>query len=152
SLPLPMSAGEPLSGIANRILGIVDATAAQAPGAFDPGRLALWGHSYGGYTTLGAISQSDRFSAAIAMAAPSDLTAHYGTCRLTQRVSPGDGAWPAWQAGYAANIQGRMGAPPWGDPDRYVRNSPIFHVETIHTPVLLIHGDQDDIGLSQSEE
>jgi dipeptidyl aminopeptidase/acylaminoacyl peptidase len=152
SLPLPLGEREPLASLADRILAIVDAAAAQRPGAFDRARLALWGHSYGGYTTMAAIGQSDRFRAAIAMGAPSDLISHYGSFQISQRVSPEDGLMTSYQAGFAEDIQGRMGAPPWRAPGRYVRNSPIFHVEGICTPLLLVHGDQDPIALSQSEE
>ncbi|MCC7267754.1 MAG: prolyl oligopeptidase family serine peptidase [Caulobacteraceae bacterium] len=152
SLPLAMSDREPLAGIARRVLGVVDAAAAQAPDAFDPDRVALWGHSYGGYTTLGVIGQTDRFKAAIAMNAPSDLLSLYGVFQPSWRVSPEDGVWPSWPAGFAENAQGRMGVPPWRAPARYLRNSPVFAVEAIHTPVLLIHGDQDPIGLGQAEE
>lgn len=152
SLPLAMTEREPLAGIADRVLGIVDAAAAQAPGAFDPTQLALWGHSYGGYTTLGIVSQSDRFKAAIAMNAPIDLISHYGVFQPSLRVTPEDGIWPSWGAGFFENSQGRLGAPPWRDAARYIRNSPLFAAESIRTPVLLITSDQDHVSTGQSEE
>src|SRR5262249_45175188 len=46
--------------------------------------------------------------------------------------------------------QGRMGVPPWIEPERYVRNSPVFYADRVTTPVLLIHGDVDWV--SQEEE
>jgi dipeptidyl aminopeptidase/acylaminoacyl peptidase len=40
--------------------------------------------------------------------------------------------------------QGRMGTHPWGDLRRYIANSPYYQADKIHTPLLLIHGKQDD--------
>ena len=42
--------------------------------------------------------------------------------------------------------------PPWETIDRYVRNSPIFSAPKIDAPVLLFHGDQDYVPLTQAEE
>jgi dipeptidyl aminopeptidase/acylaminoacyl peptidase len=152
SLPLPMSAREPLAGLGRQVLDIVDAAARQAPGGFDPSALALWGHSYGGYTALGVAAQTDRFRAVIALNAPTDLVSLYGVFQPSWRVSPENGVWAAWSAGFAEDSQGRMGAPPWEAADRYIRNSPVFLANKINAPVLLIQGDQDPIPVSQAEE
>lgn len=152
SLPVGEGDHAPLHGLATRVLDIVDAAARQAPGTFDPARLALWGHSYGGYTTMGIIGQSDRFKAAIAMNAPMNLISIYGTFQPSWRVSPEDGVWPSWPAGWAEDSQGRMDAPPWQVPERYMQNSPLFLAEAIRTPVMLIHSDQDLVPLPQAEE
>jgi dipeptidyl aminopeptidase/acylaminoacyl peptidase len=45
-----------------------------------------------------------------------------------------------------------MGSPPYLDPDRYIRNSPLFHADQVRTPVLIIHGDLDAIAIQQAEE
>ncbi|MET3528173.1 S9 family peptidase [Phenylobacterium koreense] len=152
SLPLAMSQRDPLEGLAKRILDVVDAAARQAPGQFDPERLAIWGHSYGGYAALGTIGQTDRFKAAISMNAPTDLISIYGSFQPSWRSSPEDGVWPSWPAGWAEDSQGRMGAPPWQVPDRYIANSPLFWAMNIHTPVMLVHADQDPVPLNQAEE
>lgn len=152
SLPLSMSDRAPLHGLAARVLSIVDAAAQQEPSAFDPERLTLWGHSYGGYAVMGVIGQTDRFKAAISMNAPMNLTSIYGAFQPSWRSSPEDGVWPTWPAGWAEDSQGRMGAPPWRAPARYLESSPVFLAETIHTPVMLIHADQDPVPLSQAEE
>ncbi|MCA1597167.1 MAG: prolyl oligopeptidase family serine peptidase, partial [Chloroflexi bacterium] len=55
-------------------------------------------------------------------------------------------------AAYTETGQGRMGRPPWEDPARYVRNSPISAVDRVTTPLLMIHGDGDLIPLQQAEE
>ncbi len=37
-----------------------------------------------------------------------------------------------------------MGQPPWSDVRRYVENSPYFRADRVHTPILIIHGRDDD--------
>lgn len=152
SLPTPRG-GEPMSGLAARILRVVDA-AANDPAlrnAFDPQRLGLWGYSFGGYTALAAVGQSDRFSAAISIAAPNNLLARWGAFSPEDRARPENGLLLNWSTGTIESGQSRMGGPPWTDPDRYLRNSPFFQANRIRTPVLLVHGDQDVIPLAQSE-
>jgi dipeptidyl aminopeptidase/acylaminoacyl peptidase len=153
SLPRAPNA-EPLEGLADRVLAIVDAVGARPDltQAYDHQRLALWGHSYGGYSVLGILTQTQRFGAAVASSPPTNLISIWGTFQPSWRVAPEDGLWMAWPAGWTETAQGGMGGPPWADPDRYVRNSPALLADRIQTPVLLLHGDQDPIGLSQSEQ
>lgn len=155
SLPVPRAAPrEPVSGLADRVLAIVDA-AARAPataGAFDPERLAIWGHSYGGYTALAVISQTSRFKAAVAENGFYDLVAQWSGLSAPHRALQEDGVRSNAAAGHIEDAQGRMGGPPWQDPARFARNSPLLQADRIETPVLLVHGDQDSvIGLHQAE-
>jgi dipeptidyl aminopeptidase/acylaminoacyl peptidase len=53
---------------------------------------------------------------------------------------------------WTEDVQGAMHAPPWRDPARYLRNSPIFQADHIHTPLLILEGDQDPMPLMQGEE
>ena len=47
----------------------------------------------------------------------------------------------------------KLQAHPWEAPDRFVRNSPLFFVEHVTTPLLLIHGDLDTAAhVTQAEE
>jgi dipeptidyl aminopeptidase/acylaminoacyl peptidase len=151
--PIPPGAADPMDGLADRILAVVDAAAArpELKGRFDPTRIALWGHSYGGYTVMAAIGQSDRFRAAVAIAGFSDMAAMWATLPVAHRVAPEEGSWSNWNTGNTENGQNRMGAPLWSDSGRYDRNSPLRAADRIHTPLLLIHGDQDGIPLAGSE-
>lgn len=153
SLPMPQPRGEPAAGLADRILAVVDA-AAEGPataGTFDRGRLALWGKSFGGYTALAAVSQTGRFRAAVVISAPVDLLSKWGTIPPMYRAWPEEGLWTAWSAGWVETAQGDMGVPPWTDLPRYARNSPLWSADRIRTPVLLMHGDQDNIPVTQAE-
>lgn len=141
SLPVD-TAREPMEGTAERILAVVDAAAATgAP--VDTTRLALWGHSYGGYAVLAAAAQSPRFKAIISAAPSPDLFIAYAGQNQTLDLIPESG-YPVVNAmGWLESGQARMGAPPWRDPGRYVRNSPALHADKITAPVLLIAGDLD---------
>ena len=153
SLPLPRPTKDPMAGLGDRILAIVDQAAAdpQLAGAFDTKHLALWGLSYGAYTTMASVTQTDRFSAGIAIAGSSDLIGMWGAVTGPGLVAPEEDVWWAWTAGWTETSQGAMGDPPWIDPDRYIRNSPLFAADRIHTPLMLVHGDQDAIPPSQGD-
>lgn len=140
--------GEPAAGLADQILTIVDAAVAQ--GGIDPHRLALWGHSFGGYGALVVATQTSRFAAIIAAAGPADLASFYGGMIPRNRVRPADGLDLTFGPGWAEQGQAALGVPPWRDPERYRRNSPLFAADRITAPILLIHGDQDIVGFEQS--
>jgi dipeptidyl aminopeptidase/acylaminoacyl peptidase len=102
-------------------------------GYSDIKRMAIMGHSYGGYSTAAIITQTQLFRAAIALDGSYDLGGGYGW------MSPGGSNQFQWfETG-----QGRMGAPLWNDIQRYIANSPYYQADKIHTPLLLIHGEKD---------
>lgn len=146
---LPIDEGrEPAQGLANDILKIVDAAGAAQPD-LDVARLALWGHSYGGWTVLTAATQSPRFKAVIAGAFTGDLISHYARGGPWLTAAADEGAPYLEAAGWSELGQGRMGVPPWVDPQRYLRNSPFYSADKINVPVMLIMGDLDsDVGQS----
>jgi len=120
-------------------------------GIADPARLAVMGQSYGGYTTLGLITLTDRFRTAIAISAFDDLVADYATFRSQDRTR-GDAHLTLAKAKMAEAGQISMGESPWANPWRYLVNSPLFHLPRVHTPLLLVEGDQDFLEIQQSEE
>lgn len=149
SLPRDHAPGEPAQDLGAQILSIVDAVI--AGGLVDPDRLAIWGHSFGGYGALITAAQTTRFRAVVAQAAKTDLVAGWGALAPYYRVRPEDGPMLNAAAGWTESGQGGLGAPPWRDGDRYQRNSPLFLADQIHTPVFLIQGDQDFVTLANSE-
>lgn len=103
-------------------------------GVADPKRIGVTGHSYGGYSTLSLIVQSPRFKAAVMRAGLGDLISGYG------QLSPdGTNYGLAW----SESGQGRMGGSPWEFRERYLENSPIFYLDRVQTPLLIIHGSED---------
>lgn len=139
---MPYLAGrEPTEGMAEQILAPVDAAAQQ--GLIDPDRVALWGHSYGGYTVVAAATQSKRFRSVIAGAGAVNLISAYAILGPTTYTIPETGLHIMAATGWHETGQARMGAPPWVDPQRYVRNSPILKADKITAPMLIIYGDMD---------
>ncbi|PVM91757.1 S9 family peptidase [Caulobacter radicis] len=133
---------EPAQGLADDILAIVDAAAAAEP-RIDAARLAIWGHSYGGWTALMAATQSPRFKAVIAGAFAADWIGFYSRTSLLSSIAPDAGLVQSVRAGYMEGGQGRMGAAPWVDPQRYLRNSPLMAADRVSAPVMMIMGDLD---------
>jgi len=104
-------------------------------GLADPDRLGIFGGSYGGYMTNWAITQTNRFKAAISM---------YGIFNLITDFS--NSYLPSWEPDY-------LGAYYWDDLDIYIRRSPFAFVKNITTPVLILHGEADpNTFISNSKE
>ena len=149
-LPRPAGSHDPSAGFTEQLLADVDRLASL--GYIDPARVALWGHSFGGYGALVAASHTHRFAAVIAANGLSDLISARGDFAPNARVNPEDGVILRAFSGWAESGQGDMAATPWGNPDLYVRSSPIFFADKIDTPVLLFAGDLDIAGAGQQEE
>jgi dipeptidyl aminopeptidase/acylaminoacyl peptidase len=150
SLPYASEIGEPAKGVAADILRAVDA--ALARGDLDPDRIALFGHSFGGLTVVNAAIQSPRFKTVIASAGLYDLVANWGIFPQHQAGVPQDGYAPNLVNGITEHAQTSMGAPPWADPQRYLRNSAIFQADQITAPVLILHGEADELGDFHAQE
>lgn len=139
---LPLSAqSEPGASLAQSMLDIVDKAA--ATGGVDPNRVAIWGQSFGGYAALLAGVQSERFSAVIASAPVSDLASFWAAVPPQVSLIAEPGLPVGALAGWAETGQGRMLGPPWQDPERWRRNSPLWSAQRVKAPVLLIQGDID---------
>jgi dipeptidyl aminopeptidase/acylaminoacyl peptidase len=149
ALPRDRDRGEPSENLAAEILSVVDAVIAQ--GLADPDRLALWGHSFGGYAALVTATQTGRFKAIIAQAAPSDFISNWGTVDPHFMTAPEDGSPNPMGLAFNETGQGALLGPPWAQTERYVRNSPLLQADRITTPMMLIYGDQDFVGLNQGQ-
>jgi dipeptidyl aminopeptidase/acylaminoacyl peptidase len=95
-------------------------------GFIDGSRMGAGGGSYGGYMTNWAVSHTDRFKAAVTMRCVANLAGMFGYSDM------------GWFL-----IDDFMGAVPWKDLDRLAERSPITFVDRIHTPLLILHSDQD---------
>ena len=115
------------------ILRGVDAVLKTAP--IDPKRVGITGWSYGGYIAMWALTQTDRFRAAVAGAGVSDLLSYYGTNNIN-----------TWMLPY-------FGASVYDDPKVYERSSPLTFIKKVHTPTLILGGDRDaEVPITQSYE
>jgi dipeptidyl aminopeptidase/acylaminoacyl peptidase len=140
---------DPLLQLTSGVLPAVDK--AIELGIADPDRLGLIGHSYGGYSVYGLITQTNRFKAAVSLAGISDLVSLYGEFDARERYT-NDAHENLFRMWNAEGGQGRMGGPPWTDFGRYLRNSPIFYAAQVQTPLMIIQGDMDYLGIQQGEE
>ena len=104
------------------LMAVLDAVIAK--GETDPERLGIGGWSYGGEMTAWAITQSDRFKAAVSGAPVYDQTAEFETEH--------DAAGDEWYFGR-----------PWEHPDVFARNSPSTYIGNAHTPTLILDGVDD---------
>jgi dipeptidyl aminopeptidase/acylaminoacyl peptidase len=91
----------------------------------DPNRIGIMGWSYGGFMTMFAITQTNRFKAAVAGAGISDWLSYYGENSIDQ-----------WMIPY-------FGASVYDDPQVYARSSAITYIKQAHTPALAVVGDRD---------
>lgn len=130
----PQHMGTPMVDLAKTILPGVDKVIDMGIG--DGARLGVWGHSYGGYTTLSLIVQTNRFKAAVSIDGYGDNISSYGVM---------DNNGYAFQTSIAEKGQGLLGGTPWEARDRFIENSPIFYLDRVKTPLLLIHGGDDEV-------
>ena len=105
------------------ILAGVDAVVAKYP--VDSGRVGLTGWSYGGFMTMFAVTQTQRFKAAVAGAGISDWQSYYGENSIDQ-----------WMIPY-------FGASVYDDPAVYAKSSAITFIKQARTPTLVVVGDRD---------
>ena len=91
----------------------------------DPKRIGLDGWSYGGFTTMFAVTQTHRFRAAVAGAGISDWLSYYGENSIDQWMIP------------------FFGASVYDDPAVYARSSAINFIKNVTTPTLSLVGDRD---------
>lgn len=140
---------EPLEAIVGAVLPAIDAGVAS--GYVDQDRLAVMGHSFGGYVAYGLIGLTSRFRAAIVMAGPANLVSLYGQfdSRLRHLATARDRMLAMV---FAESGQYRMGRPPSEDMDRYLRNSPLTYARHVTTPTLIVQGDLDYVPVQQGEE
>lgn len=151
SMPLAKEglAEDPMLRLPEGVLPAVDK--AVEMGIADPNRLYLMGQSFGGFSTYGLVTQTQRFEAAVSLAGLSDLISLYGQFGARERYTPHPQEDLFTQA-LMESAQVGMGNPPWKDLGRYLRNSPIFYVDRVKTPIMIIQGDVDYVAIQQGEE
>ncbi|MDX1673721.1 MAG: prolyl oligopeptidase family serine peptidase [Longimicrobiales bacterium] len=100
----------------------------------DADNVGVQGHSWGGYQIAYMVTQTDFFKAAEAGAPVSNMTSAYGGIRW------GSGLSRMFQY---ERTQSRIGGSLWDRPIRYIENSPLFFLDKVETPLLIMHNDED---------
>jgi dienelactone hydrolase len=103
-------------------------------GFIDSTKIGIQGQSWGGYQTAYVITQTNLFAAAWAGAPVVNMFSAYGGIR--------------WQTGVNRQFQyektqSRIGATIWQRPDLYIENSPLFHLQKVKTPLVIMSNDAD---------
>ena len=93
----------------------------------DRNRIGISGWSYGGYMTMWAVTQTERFRAAVAGAGISDWLSYVGQCD-----------YPRW-------VEGHFAACVYEDPLIYARSSPMNYIQNVKTPTLILAGAGDGV-------
>jgi dipeptidyl aminopeptidase/acylaminoacyl peptidase len=115
------------------IMAGVDAISKQYP--IDSKRIGIRGHSYGGYMTMWAETQTRRFAAAVAGAGLSDWLSYSGVNDIDEWMIP------------------FFGASVYDDPAVYAKSDPMHFVKKVKTPTLILVGDGDgEVPMEQSVE
>lgn len=142
SLPLgPGASTDVMATPGDECAAAIDALAAK--GIVDPKRVGVIGPSFGGYSTAAVLAaRSDRFRAGVAMAGIYDWSFSYAVPSMSEMLT-NDGRNAIMETKMVEDGQIRLGAPPWVSPEAYMRNSPLFHVQDINSPLLFLHGDLD---------
>ncbi len=105
------------------ILAGVEEAVRTAP--VDARRVGITGWSYGGYMTMWAVTQTNRFRAAVAGAGLSNWQSYYGENSIDQ-----------WMIPY-------FGASVYDDPAVYAKSSAIDFIKRVKTPTLIVVGERD---------
>ena len=104
-------------------------------GVIDPKKIGIMGHSWGGFdTTYLATHTTNFFAAAVAGAPITDLVSNYGNHHWSIGIAETD---------HIETGQQRMEVPLYEDLQAYIRNSAVFGVSGMTTPLLIEVGDSD---------
>lgn len=128
----------------------VDAALAAAPGLPED-RMAVLGHSFGGYTALAIATRPTRFRSVVAWAAPADLAGKWGEFGPHARLWPEYATSLDMSPGSVEGGQAMMDGPPWADAEGYAAASPNMLADRITAPILLITADRDYVPMTSSE-
>ena len=103
-------------------------------GFVDEKRIGAQGHSWGGYQVAYLAGRTNLFTAIESGAPVVNMYSAYGGIR--------------WETGLNRSFQyehqqSRIGASIWEAPDLYMENSPLFTLEKVTTPILIMANDKD---------
>ncbi|NQU53911.1 MAG: S9 family peptidase [Bacteroidetes bacterium] len=105
-----------------------------ATGFVDEKHIGAQGHSWGGYQVAYLATRTNLFAAIESGAPVVNMFSAYGGIR--------------WGSGFNRSFQyehtqSRIGKSIWESPLRYIENSPLFTLDKVNTPILIMHNDDD---------
>lgn len=100
----------------------------------DGKKIGIQGQSWGGYQVSYLITQNDMYAAAWAGAPVVNMTSAYGGIRWSTGMNR--------QFQYE-KTQSRIGKTLWEATELYLENSPLFHLDKVTTPVVIMSNDKD---------
>ena len=103
-------------------------------GLVDARKVGVVGHSWGGFDASYLATHSEVFAAAVAGAAITNLVSNYGSHHFSSGIAETD---------HIETGQQRMEVPIYEDLQAYIRNSAVYNVHNMKTPLLLETGDND---------
>ncbi len=129
---IPYRIGYPGESALNSVIPGVTNLISQ--GFIDKDNIGVMGHSWAGYQIAYLVTRSNIFKAAEAGAPVANMISAYGGIR--------------WRTGLSRmfqyeRTQSRIGGTLWEYPMRYFENSPIFWLDKVETPLLILHNDHD---------
>ena len=129
---IPYRIGYPGESAYNAVVS--GTTALIDKGFVDRSRIGIQGHSWGGYQIAHILTKTNMFRCAESGAPVVNMISAYGGIR--------------WETGLVRQFQyektqSRIGGPIWEYPLRYLEISPVFSLDKIETPVLILANDAD---------
>lgn len=100
----------------------------------DGANMGIQGQSWGGIQVAQLVTMTNLFKAAWSGAPVANMTSAYGGIR--------------WEGGVNRQFQyersqSRIGASLWERPDLFIKNSPLFHLPKVQTPMVIMANDAD---------
>lgn len=151
SLPHPPDdpSGDLVDSLTRGILPALDA--AWSAGFIDRDHVHVFGQSMGGWAVMMLLTKTTVFRTGISMAGISNLISEFGSFDVRRR-------YDEQSSSHAPDLSEmckrcwRLDGGPTERLDRYIRYSPLLSANDIAVPLLMFHGDQDYVSISQSEE
>jgi dipeptidyl aminopeptidase/acylaminoacyl peptidase len=100
----------------------------------DGTKIGIQGQSWGGYQVAYLIAHTDMYAAAWSGAPVVNMTSAYGGIRWSSGMNR--------QFQYEKS-QSRLGKNLWEAPELYIKNSPLFTIDQVKTPVVIMSNDKD---------
>jgi len=100
----------------------------------DGTKIGIQGQSWGGYQVAYLIAHTDIYAAAWSGAPVVNMTSAYGGIRWSSGMNR--------QFQYEKS-QSRLGKNLWEAPELYIKNSPLFTIDKVKTPVVIMSNDKD---------